>query len=372
MKKGLYIHIPFCVKKCRYCAFNSYENMYGYSNEYIDTVIRHIKSLKKEEIDTIYIGGGTPSSIDKELIMLLMKSIYENFDVSIKSEITIEANPKTLDDEKIEAYLKSGINRISIGSQSFCDDELKTLGRIHTSNDIEKAVKIAKQGGFENINLDIIYALFNQNEESLKETIEKTLFLSPTHISCYGLMIEEGTKLFDDVKKGKYVPLKDEMYAKMYEIICDTLNKNGFLHYEISNFAKEEKYKSRHNLKYWQAGEYFGIGAGASGYENGKRYTNCDDILGYITDFSQKHDVENLTLNDKMSEYMILNLRLLDKGVDEAEFKDKFNLSMFDVFENELKYHIEKTKMLVKNKNKITLSKNAYYVSNAILCDFMI
>lgn len=372
MNKGLYIHIPFCIKKCRYCAFNSYENMYDYAKKYIDTLIKHIKSFKSEKIDTIYIGGGTPSSIDKELISMLMKSVYEHFDVLDESEITIEANPKTLDEEKIEAYLKAGINRISIGSQSFSDDELKILGRIHTSNDIENAVKMARCGGFNNINLDIIYALFNQSEESLKETIDKTLSLSPTHISCYGLMIEEGTKLFDDVKKGKYTPLKDETYAKMYETICDTLKKYSFLHYEISNFAKEEKYKSRHNLKYWKGKEYFGIGAGASGYLNSQRYTNCDDILGYINDFSQKHDVENLTLNDKMSEYMILNLRLLDEGVDILEFKKFFDKDISDVFGDKLKYHLEKTKMLTKKENKIVLSKEAYYVSNAVLCDFMI
>ncbi len=370
--KGLYIHIPFCVKKCRYCAFNSYENMYDYAKSYTEAVINHIKSFEGEKIDTIYIGGGTPSSIDETLIAKLMECVYQHFDVQKNAEITIEANPKTINEKKLLSYRKCGINRLSMGSQSFNDDELKMLGRIHSADDIYKSVKLAQEAGFDNINLDIIYALFNQSEKSLAKTLEKTLELNPTHISCYGLMVEKGTPLFDDVQNKIYTPKSDEAYLKMYEFICDTLSKSGFLHYEISNFAKDKSYMSRHNLKYWHGNEYFGVGAGASGYVNSKRYTNESDVLLYINDFSKEYDVEILDKNAKMSEFMILNLRLLDEGVDIDKFNNSFGKGVFDVFGEKLKYHIEKTKMLEIKDKKIVLSKSAYYVSNAVLCDFLL
>lgn len=370
--KGLYIHIPFCVKKCRYCAFNSYENMYDYAQCYVDTLINHIKSFDNEKIDTIYIGGGTPSSIDEKLIVKLMENVYQHFDVDKNAEITIESNPKTIDEKKLTSYLECGINRISIGSQSFDNDQLKMLGRIHTAYDTEKSVQMAREAGFNNINLDVIYALFNQSEKSLIATLEKTLSLNPEHISCYGLMVEEGTPLFEDVKNKIYSPQSDETYLKMYELISDTLSKKGFLHYEISNFSKESKYMSQHNLKYWHGDEYIGVGAGASGYINGKRYSNECDVLSYINDFSKQYDIEILDDKAKMSEFMILNLRLLNEGANIDRFKQIFGKDMLCVFGDKLIYHLEKTKMLERTDGQIVLSKKAYYISNAVLCDFLL
>lgn len=369
--KSIYVHVPFCVKKCRYCAFNSYENKLCLANDYFDAAMRQTGALKREKIETIYIGGGTPSAVNEKYILRILEKIRTHFDVEKNAETTIEVNPKTVSEEKFKKYAEGGINRVSIGAQSFNEKELLAIGRIHNSKDVENALDAAHKSGIDNVSIDIMYAIPNQTEKSLDETLKKAVSLDISHISLYGLTVEDETPLADDVKNGKFTPFSDEKYADMYERICDFLEGNGFLHYEISNFARSEKYVSRHNLKYWHGGEYYGIGAGASGYSDGERYTNSVKIEDYIKNPFAKFDAEIIDENGKMSEYMFLNLRLLQSGINVSEFKKKFGRDIFSVFGEKLKFHLENTKMLERHGDKIVLAKKAYYVCNAVMCDFL-
>ena len=369
--KSIYIHIPFCVKKCRYCAFNSYDDRFYLTDDYFDALLRHIESLEREKIETVYIGGGTPSAVDEKYILRLTDKIFNHFDVEKGAEITIEANPKTVTKEKIVSYKNCGINRISIGAQSFDDRSLAILGRIHTAEDIENTVYLAKDNGIENVNIDIMYAIGGQTRKSLETTLEKAMALNTEHISLYGLSAEEGTPFCSDVKNGAASLFSDDDYADMYEYICAFLKENGFVHYEISNFAKSEKFVSRHNLKYWHGGEYFGVGAGASGYVSGRRFTNNEKIEDYIKNPTEQKDVQIIDKCAKMSEYIILNLRLLQDGISISGFKKRFGEDIFSLFGEKLKFHLEKTKMLKLRGDKILLSEKAYYVCNAVMCDFV-
>ncbi|MCI5970563.1 MAG: radical SAM family heme chaperone HemW [Oscillospiraceae bacterium] len=369
--KSIYVHVPFCVKKCRYCAFNSYENKLCLANDYFDAAMRQTDALKREKIETIYIGGGTPSAVNEKYILQILEKIRTHFDVEENAETTIEVNPKTVSEEKFKKYAEGGINRVSIGAQSFNEKELLAIGRIHNSKDVENALDAAHKSGIDNVSIDIMYAIPNQTEKSLDETLKKAVSLDISHISLYGLTVEDETPLADDVKNGRFTPFSDEKYADMYERICDFLEGNGFLHYEISNFARSEKYVSRHNLKYWHGGEYYGIGAGASGYSDGERYTNNVKIEDYIKNPFAKFDAEIIDENGKMSEYMFLNLRLLQSGINVSEFKKKFGRDIFSVFGEKLKFHLENTKMLERHGDKIVLAKKAYYVCNAVMCDFL-
>lgn len=370
--KSVYVHVPFCAKKCRYCAFNSYADKFALANAYFDAVSRQISALEKDKTDTVYIGGGTPSAVDKKYITAVLDEIYSHFDVQKNAEITVEANPKSANYETISAYAEKNVNRMSIGAQSFNQNELSAIGRIHTAKDVENAVKTAHLCGIDNVNIDIMYAIPHQTNKSLSETLKKAVSLDISHISLYGLAVEDGTPLANDVENGLFVPFSDDEYAYQYEYICDFLRANGFVHYEISNFARGENFLSRHNLKYWHGGEYYGIGAGASGYINGERYTNEAKIEDYIASPFAKSDVEKIDKNGKMSEYMILNLRLLQSGIDEDEFREKFGIDMYSVFGKKLDFHLNTTKMLEKKDKKIVLSKKAYYVCNAVMCDFLI
>ena len=370
--RSVYVHIPFCAKKCRYCAFNSYADKFSLADSYFDAVSRQISALEKDKTDTVYIGGGTPSAVDKKYIVNVLDEIYSHFDVQKNAEITVEANPKSASYETISAYAEKNVNRISIGAQSFNQNELSAIGRIHTAKDVENAVKTAHLCGIDNVNIDIMYAIPHQTRESLAETLKRAVSLDISHISLYGLAVEDGTPLASDVENGVFVPFSDDEYAHQYEYICDFLRENGFVHYEISNFARSENFLSRHNLKYWHGGEYYGIGAGASGYINGERYTNEAKIEDYIASPFVKSDVEKIGKNGRMSEYMILNLRLLQSGIDEEEFREKFGIDMFSVFGEKLDFHLNTTKMLEKKGKKIVLSKEAYYVCNAVMCDFLI
>lgn len=370
--KSVYVHVPFCAKKCRYCAFNSYADKFFLADSYFDAVSRQISALGGGKTDTVYIGGGTPSAVDKKYITAVLDEIYSHFDMQKNAEITVEANPKSASYETISAYAEKNVNRISIGAQSFNQNELSAIGRIHTAKDVENAVKTAHLCGIDNVNIDIMYAIPHQTNKSLSETLKKAVSLDISHISLYGLAVEDGTPLANDVENGVFVPFSDDEYAYQYEYICDFLRANGFVHYEISNFARGENFLSRHNLKYWHGGEYYGIGAGASGYINGERYTNEAKIEDYIASPFAKSDVEKIDKNGRMSEYMILNLRLLQSGIDEDEFREKFGIDMYSVFGKKLNFHLNTTKMLEKKGKKIVLSKKAYYVCNAVMCDFLL
>ena len=370
MTKGLYLHIPFCKSKCRYCSFNSFSGISFLQKEYTDAMIDGIKKLNNDNIGSVYIGGGTPSFIDGECIVDIMNAVNDIFSMSENAEVTIEINPKTIDKEKLSLYRSAGINRVSMGVQSMIDDELKILGRTHGVSDAVESYEMIRKAGFDNVSLDLMYALPNQTEGSLRESLERMIELNPDHISCYGLSIDEGTPLFDDLESGKIIAKDDEEYFNMYEIIRDTLGKNGYLHYELSNFSRPG-FQAKHNTSYWKGMEYYAMGAGASGYIGDKRFTYTEDVEKFISNPHIYTVEETLTEDDKISEFVMLGLRMLKDGVDKCEFKKRFDKDVYQIFEKEIKKHMA-SGMIEDKGDRIVLTPKAYYVSNAVMADFIL
>lgn len=282
---GIYIHIPFCKRKCAYCDFVSFSNKQNLVDEYVETLKKEINKCKinKEEylVDTIYFGGGTPSYIDSKYIIDILEVIRNRFNVSKDAEITIEVNPGTASEEKLNDYYKSGINRLSIGLQSVDDKLLKTIGRIHSFSDFLETYSIAKKVGFTNINVDLMTGLPTQNLNDVKISIEKIVELSPKHISVYSLIVEEGTPIEEKISKKELFLPSETLERKMYWTVKEELEKNGYIHYEISNFAKQG-YESKHNTSCWNQEEYIGFGLAAHSYINNTRYSNTENLENYI------------------------------------------------------------------------------------------
>lgn len=368
--KGIYIHVPFCLKKCNYCDFCSYPNLTDRIDEYVESANLEMKKYKNENIvaDTLYFGGGTPSLLTPKQISHLLDGVKENFKISPQSEITIEANPCTVNADKAKEWKNMGINRISLGAQTFSDSELQKLGRIHNSADTKRAFSILRDAGFDNISLDLMYAIPGQNEESLLKTIDEFITLSPEHISCYGLKIEDGTPFAKAAESGEITEKSDEEYEAMYQLIKETLEKNDYFQYELSNFSKEGKH-SRHNVKYWTGKEYVGIGPGASSLFDGKRYTNTDDFEKYLSSFEHTEEV-SLSKEDLMSEFMFLSLRLTKIGASKEEFKNKFGCEIEKMFPDAIKKHLGNG-LLKDEGDRYILAERAYYISNYVLCDFV-
>jgi len=337
---GLYIHIPFCKQKCSYCDFCSYANKESFIKRYIQCVLKEIIEVgNNNKIDfengkddlfsvkTIYIGGGTPSLIESKYIVQIMEEIKSNFELDENAEITIEVNPGTVTLEKLEDYNKVGINRLSIGLQSTHEHLLKEIGRIHTYLDFLDTFRFAREAGFENINVDLMIGLPNQTLEEVKDSIEEIVSMEPEHISVYSLILEENTPLFKKVEEGLELPNED-LERKMYWAVKQTLEQNNYIHYEISNFAKQG-YESKHNLDCWNQKEYIGFGVAAHSYTNGIRYSNIENLEQYIKNYEEDKTEENLVFHEKQDmeamqkEYMLLGLRKID-GVSIQEFKIKF------------------------------------------------
>lgn len=320
----LYIHIPFCIKKCRYCDFLSFSDCYDKTDKYIDALLCDIEkegSRCLETLDTIYIGGGTPSSISPVYIEKIMNKVKECFRINAYAEISLEINPGTITKDKAEIYRKSGINRISMGVQSFDNEELRLLGRIYDEESIYEAIDILTDSGFDNISIDLIEAVPGQTVQKFAENIIKATKLPVTHISAYELIIEEGTEFYDCYgPESGYEPDEDAQ-ADIYIDTVGRLAEKGFIQYEISNFAKKG-YESKHNLGYWQGEKYIGCGLGASGYDGINRYRKEDNINKYIDNPSVIETVR-LDGEELISEYIFLGLRTV-KGIDINEFKKKF------------------------------------------------
>lgn len=363
---NLYIHIPFCKKKCYYCDFISYPNKDDYIEEYIDTVIKEYSNYKAEEyiIKTVYIGGGTPSYIDSKYIIKLLKEI----NLEKAEEITIEINPGTVTKEKLIDYRNSGINRLSIGLQATQDTLLKEIGRIHTYNEFLDTYNMAREVGFKNINIDLMLALPKQHIEDLIQSVKKIRELNPEHISIYSLILEEGTKMYDMVNKQKCTLPKEDEEREMYWAVKNILEKNGYNHYEISNFAKNG-YHSKHNIDCWNQKEYIGIGAAAHSYLDNRRYSNLGNIEEYIKNY---HDKEIHEIQDKISkqkEYMILGLRKLD-GIYISEFELKFNENPIYLFRNELNKLVNQ-ELIEIDLNNIRLTNKGLDLANIVWEEFI-
>ena len=281
-KAGIYIHIPFCVKKCSYCAFLSGPAGPEVRQEYVNHLIEEIRLRSREvpEADTIYFGGGTPSLLTPEQIGEILEEVRKAFRITEGAEVTLEANPGTLTAESLEGYRKAGINRLSMGVQSMDDRRLRYLGRIHTAEEVRRDMKMAREAGFHNINLDLIFAIPGTDVSDAMEDLEDIAALEPEHISFYSLQLEEGTAFFRDFEAGKLREVPDETDREMYHRGIQALRAKGYRHYEISNFARPG-YESRHNSKYWNMAEYVGLGLGASSYTGHRRTVNETDLKTY-------------------------------------------------------------------------------------------
>ena len=377
---GIYVHIPFCKQKCKYCDFTSFACMENKYDEYFKCLLQEITEKSEElknsdiKIDTIYIGGGTPSIVSAEYIENIIKLITENFNVSKDVEITIEVNPGTVDREKLEKYFKVGINRLSIGLQSTNDSLLKMLGRIHTYSEFEDVYEIAKQVGFKNINVDLMIGLPNQNIEDVEQSLDKIIEKSPEHISVYSLIVEEDTKMFELIDSGKLELPDEEIEREMYWKVKNILKDNGYDHYEISNFAKHG-YESKHNTNCWKQHSYLGFGVAAHSYYDGIRYSNITDIKAYIENYKNGESIYNIIFHEKqskeqmMKEYMLLGLRKID-GIRISEFKEKFVDNPLYIFRNQLNKLVEQN-LIEVSENNICLTDKGLDLANVVWMEFV-
>ena len=373
-KIGIYVHIPFCKKKCDYCDFISYCGKDDLIEKYVDSVKKEIEHVKiKSEITTIYIGGGTPSYIDSKFIVQILEKIKEK-NVAQDAEITIEVNPGTVTQEKLQDYIDCGINRISIGLQTTNDELLKQIGRIHNYEQFLETYKLAKKVGFKNINVDLMLGLPNQRIIDLKESLENVLKLAPKHISVYSLIVEEGTPIANKIENGKLKLPDDELERNMYWYVKNTLELNGYKHYEISNFAKKG-YESKHNMNCWNQMEYVGIGTAAHSYRDITRYSNTEDIEEYIKNVQKGEFEKNRIIHeiqkeeDSKKEFMLLGLRKID-GLKISEFKNKFGDNPIYLYRNELK-KLSDEKLIIIQDDNIRLSNKGIDLANLVWEEFV-
>ena len=371
---GIYIHIPFCIKKCEYCDFISYCNKKEYVPQYINALKKEIKNnINKEyKITTIYIGGGTPSSIEENYIADIIETIKLNMnEENLKDfeniEVTIEVNPGTVNKEKLQVYKKIGINRLSIGLQETHNELLKSIGRIHTYEEFIKTYKLARKIGFNNINVDLMIALPNQTIQDIKENLENITKLNPEHISVYSLILEEGTPFYNKYNENKIKLPDEELERNMYWYVKNTLENNGYMHYEISNFSKKG-FESKHNMNCWNQEEYLGFGVAAHSYNNRIRYSNTNSIEEYIKG-SNKIIHEEQTLEDMQKEYMLLGLRKIE-GINIQKFKNKFAQNPIFIFKEQLNKLVDE-ELIIVDGNEIKLTNKGLDLANIVWEEFV-
>lgn len=371
---GIYIHIPFCIKKCEYCDFVSYCNKKEYVPQYINALKKEIKNnINKEyKITTIYIGGGTPSSIEENYIADIIGTIKLNMnEENLKDfeniEVTIEVNPGTVNKEKLQVYKKIGINRLSIGLQETHNELLKSIGRIHTYEEFIKTYNLARKIGFNNINVDLMIALPNQTIQDIKENLEKITKLNPEHISVYSLILEEGTPFYNKYNENKIKLPDEELERNMYWYVKNTLENNGYMHYEISNFSKKG-FESKHNMNCWNQEEYLGFGVAAHSYNNKIRYSNTNSIEEYIKG-SNKIIHEEQTLEDMQKEYMLLGLRKIE-GINIQKFKNKFAQNPIFIFKEQLNKLVDE-ELIIVDGNEIKLTNKGLDLANIVWEEFI-
>ena len=408
---GIYIHIPFCKQKCYYCDFVSFSNKQNFVENYVEAVKTEINNyfqdktiLERYTVTTIYIGGGTPSYIDSKYICEIMDVLENNLKQNkVKfedMEITIEVNPGTVNKEKLEQYRKAKINRLSIGLQSTNNEMLKQIGRIHTYEQFLETYQMAAEVGFENVNVDLMTGLPKQTIEDIKRSLKEVIQLNPTHISVYSLIIEEGTVIAQKIENHQLQEMDEELERNMYWYVKNTLELNGYTHYEISNFAKQGK-ESKHNLNCWRQKEYIGIGLAAHSYLNSVRYTNTSEIEQYITrmnhlngqivndilelsnnkkkkanvEENEKHietvyEIEEVQeLEERKREYMLLSLRTIE-GVSISKFKEKYIDNPIFLFRKELEKLVEE-KLVMIDGDYIKLTNKGLDLANLVWEEFI-
>lgn len=374
----LYVHIPFCARKCAYCDFLSFAAPERIYREYVDKLIDEISAqgaaFAECEVTSIFIGGGTPSLLPPDLMGELLRMIGESFSIAEDAEVTLEANPGTLTMEKLETYLAGGINRLSIGLQSTDDAQLKALGRIHTYDGFLKSYQRAREAGFTNINVDLMSGLPGQDLHSWKNTLKKVMMLRPEHISAYSLIIEEGTPFYTRYGTDRTGLPDEDTDREMYHLTKELMADHGFSRYEISNYARPG-FECRHNIGYWTGTDYLGLGLGSSSYTCGYRYHNTPDLAEYLSlDLNQAgaaaREIQELTHKDKMEEFMFLGLRLMS-GVSGSEFLGRFGENMWNVYGPVLK-KLESQKLIQVDSPIVRLTDLGIDVSNTVLSEFLL
>ncbi|EDT70360.1 radical SAM family heme chaperone HemW [Clostridium perfringens] len=375
-KISLYIHIPFCAQKCLYCDFPSFARKDHLRKAYIEALNKEIISLREKhnnlEINTIFIGGGTPSVLEADELECLLKEVAK-LNMAKDVEYSMECNPGNLTEEKLEVMKKYGVNRISMGLQAKQDNLLKGLGRIHNYKTFKENFLLAKKVGFNNINVDLMFGLPNQRLNEWEETLREIISLEPAHISAYSLIIEEGTAFYNLYENDKLKLPTEEEERKMYHLAKKILEENGFNQYEISNYAKERK-ECRHNLAYWNMDNWIGVGSAAASYINGKRIKNISSVEEYINSINEKREaveeIINNSKNDNMEEFMFMGLRKIN-GIDENEFKKRFSMNINDVYGEILNKYIDEG-LLIRDSGMIFLSEKGIEISNIIMADFLL
>jgi oxygen-independent coproporphyrinogen III oxidase len=392
---GIYIHIPFCERKCTYCNFNTTDFDKLLSTAYIDAVRREIVYWggrlsgggtgpgRRVSVDSIFFGGGTPSIVDPQDLGTLIRSCQEAFQVDSGAEITIEINPATILKSKAEGWLRAGINRVSVGVQSFLDRELAALSRTHTVADVLKTVAELRGAGFNNLSLDLIAGLPEQTISDWEYNLSQALDASPEHLSVYLLEIKDGTQLYGQIKRG-IRPMPDEdLAADMYRAICETTSRSGFEQYEISNFArrfasasgspKSNPYRSRHNLKYWRGTPFYGMGCGAHSYDGRDRWSNIRRTESYIESVSQTGcaiaDRNTLSDADRAAEALFMGLRLIE-GIDLAGFLDRYGLDVERVYGDDLN-RLAEAGLVEFRHGHLKLTKTGLVLSNEVFQIFV-
>ena len=389
----LYIHIPFCIKKCQYCDFLSFgieaicfedtkccpSRKKPVPDAYVDALCYEIEWYGKQEVYrerpvvSVFFGGGTPSLLEEEQLMRIMSKLREYFQIQNDAEISLEANPGTVTLEKLKAFRTYGINRLSMGLQSTMQEELSILGRIHNYDTFLQGYHWAQEAGFENINIDLMMALPNQTEETYRKTLEQVISLQPKHISAYSLIIEPGTP-FEIMEEKGLLKLPDEDSGRrMYHMTRELLDKAGYKRYEISNYAKEG-YECRHNVGYWMRTDYLGFGLGAASLIGDVRFSNTEDMERYFEvgiggdDWYETY--EKLSVQSAMEEFMFLGLRMI-QGVSEADFETQFGNSLTSVYGDIVKKHVTNN-LLERINGRIHLTETGLDVANRVMSDFLL
>jgi len=370
---GLYIHIPFCKRKCYYCDFNSYAGYDYLFDDYIRALLMEIESnsTKDYNVVSVYIGGGTPNLLPPSYIEKILKSVFKNYKILDGCEITIEMNPGLITEEKLKIYKGSGINRVSIGLQAFQNRLLKYIGRIHTVEEFFGNYELVKKF-FDNINIDLMYALPTQTFKEWQETLKEVVKLQPTHVSTYSLILEPNTSFYRLYEKGQLPIVDEEEELKMYHWGIEFLKEKGYHHYEISNFALPT-FECRHNILYWECKNYLGFGAGAHSYMEDVRYSNIENIKDYIKSILERKSAVKekikLTKQDRMAEFMFLGMRMT-KGVCDKDFKKRFGISLFEIYKKVIQKYLKEGLIEIDNEC-VKLTERGIDVSNVIFEEFL-
>lgn len=371
---GLYVHIPFCQSRCRYCDFNTYAGLEGLFETYVRALIREITLAGPARVRTVYLGGGTPTVLPLSHLVQVLDAIRAGFVLVPDAEVTVEANPGTVEAESLAVLRKQGVNRLSLGVQSFADDELRLLGRIHSAGQAAAALSAARQAGFKDVSLDLIYGLPRQTLADWSFSLERALALEPEHLSLYALSVEAGTPLARDIARG-HLPLPDsDLAAEMYEMAAEVCAAAGYLHYEISNWARGAARQCRHNLIYWRNEPYLGLGAGAHSWQGRRRWANAAAPDEYATRLAGGNptvaEEETISPELEMGETMMMGLRLVEEGVPFDRFQQRFGLDPRRCYEAEIAELVE-LGLLEVDDERLRLSPRGCLLGNQVFARFL-